>query len=687
MSLDKEAKRNSGQEGWQGAANKMAKGGGGQAETVHMFADADAMKEEVHKTLEQAEYDVAMYYWETGYAQAIARSSVFGNMTLMVITLNALWIGIDVEWNKDDSLNTSKWYFQVGEYFFCAFFFFEWGARFGAFKRKRDGFRDRWFCFDSALVAQSLLETFVLPYALPAPEKTPDPEAGGDEAAEGGSDLGQLSMLRMLRLLRLTRMVRLMRAVPELVTLLRSMTIALRSVLSTLGLLIIFMYIFAIIFKSQLKVDPNHQHYRYLHEKFGRVPDAMWTLLLSGTFLDNITICANRLLEASPPLTFLFIIFVMLSSFTVLNMLVGLLCEVVDAVASAEKEKVMVTYVKSKLMGVLQALDEDGNGTISRPEFNQLLEIPEAVKALTELGVDVQNLVSLSDHLFETDEIEMKPEEEKKKVKDIDSSQNSATYESEPPQDGNNRQSDENSQGSGSRSKSSGSTYKTGSGSAEEEEEEVALSFADFLEMVIRLRSTNTPSVLDLVDLRKLIMRSQRNVNRRLDTLEEINVRLSNELQVVNRTIECLSSKDCMSALVDWCSQGLRQQAEDEKTASNQWVEAEADFSQDDWDIAKEGLQGQLGAGAAAYRYVHTNAAYGPEEHEELAPHGPPIELGTEQMPGKAFSSTFLLGDLDEGGQESWSSGSPNVLDSGASLRDNARHPSDPPIEGSGQRV
>lgn len=156
--------------------------------------------------------------------------------------------------------------------------------------------------------------------------------------------------------------------------------------------------------------------------KFGRVPDAMWTLLLSGTFLDNISLVANRLLEQSPFLTGLFIIFVMLSSFTILNMLVGLLCEVVDAVACAEKEKVMVGYVRSKLMGVLEKLDEDGNGTISRDEFDQLLQIPEAVQALEELGVDVQNLVSLSDHLFEVEEIDdEKPKEEMPSMKSLDS--------------------------------------------------------------------------------------------------------------------------------------------------------------------------------------------------------------------------------------------------------------------------
>merc|ERR1712039_1093879 len=102
----------------------------------------------------------------------------------------------------------------------------------------------------------------------------------------------------------------------------------------------------------------------------------------------------GTLLRDSVFLAAIFILFVLVSSLMVLNMLIGVLCAVVTAVAAAEKEKILVTYVKSKLMGVLVRLDEDGNGTISKDEFDQLVHIPEAVRALEDLGVDVQNLVS-----------------------------------------------------------------------------------------------------------------------------------------------------------------------------------------------------------------------------------------------------------------------------------------------------
>merc|ERR1719235_1370836 len=121
-----------------------------------------------------------------------------------------------------------------------------------------------------------------------------------------------------------------------------------------------------------------------------------------GTFLDNLTVIADKLKDhAHPALLALFIVFILVSALTILNMLIGVLCEVVSAVAEAEKEKAVVTYVKATLIDVLNDLDKDGTGTISKDEFAVLLEVPSAVKALEQLGVDVPNLLLLTDVLFD----------------------------------------------------------------------------------------------------------------------------------------------------------------------------------------------------------------------------------------------------------------------------------------------
>jgi len=445
----------------------------GTAQTTNMFADAENMRKQIHKELNKEEYDVSSFYYDTGLAQLIARNQNFGMLTLVVIFLNSLWIGYDTDQNTVEGFNNMDMQFKIGEHFFCVCFTFEWLVRFFAFRQKRDGFRDRWFCFDSALVWMMVAETWIMPNIM-----TP-----GD-----GAGTGQLSLLRMMRLLRLTRMVRLMRSVPELVTLLRSMAIASRSVLSTLGLLVIFMYVFAIIFKSQLE----NTKIPWLVKEMSTIPSAMWRLFFHGILVDAITPAARSLREESPLLSIVFIFFVFLSSLTVLNMLIGILFEVVSAVANAEKEKVLVLYVKNKLMGVLRDLDEDGNGTISKVEFDKLLEKDDAKSALTDLNVDIKDLLSLSDHIFEDEDV-------------------NKMFETK--------------EGRRSSGQPGSETEETSTELTEEDfTGKKDLDFAEFLEIIIRLRADQSPSVTDIVNLRKLILTGQRLMSRRCDSIVDRHV-------------------------------------------------------------------------------------------------------------------------------------------------------------------
>lgn len=472
---------------------------------VKMFADADAMRERIHENIDKKDYDVSDYYYESGCAQAIARSAKFGTLTLAIIGINAVWIGLDAECNDPTAEGDisgcpvqpdDKDFWKVGEHMFCGFFTFELLVRFGAFARKIDALKDHWFKFDSILVFFMVVETWLVPLIV-----------GGETDA-----LQDVALLRMLRLLRLTRMVRLMRSVPELVTLLKGMVIAAKSVSYTLLLLLIFMYIFSIIFKSELEDNKT------LKQDFSSIGKAMWTLLLAGCLVDDTSIIANKVLRESYPMACAFIFFVLLSSLMVLNMLIGVLCAVVTAVAAAEKEKALVNYVKSKLITVLQTLDEDQNGTISKKEFDQLVHIPQAVQALDELGVDVPNLVSLSDHLFEGEEMD--------EPKQVHQTRQASRVKG---------QADEDELAGIPRLESDDidSHAQRDSKAEEEEDDGPSMSFADFLEMVIRLRSENTPSVADIVELRKLIFKGQRQVARRLNHIEKGQLELERNIRMI----------------------------------------------------------------------------------------------------------------------------------------------------------
>eukprot|EP00746_Dinoflagellata_sp_MGD_P166407 gnl/MRDRNA2_/MRDRNA2_96263_c0_seq1.p1 gnl/MRDRNA2_/MRDRNA2_96263_c0~~gnl/MRDRNA2_/MRDRNA2_96263_c0_seq1.p1 ORF type:complete len:585 (-),score=110.44 gnl/MRDRNA2_/MRDRNA2_96263_c0_seq1:172-1926(-) len=424
--------------------------------TPPLLSDAEKLKEgQGADELGEKKYNVEDFYWETGFWQAIAKNEYFGHLTLAIISLNACWIGIDSDHNDAETLAEAELPFQVGEHFFAVFFTFEWLTRFMSFQSKRNCLRDGWFKFDSALVFLMVAETWVMPLA-----------AGG-----GGGGMGDVSILRLLRLLRLTRMARLMRAVPELMTLLKGMAAAVRSVFSTLVLLILFTYVFAIIFKQQAGANPNLKKY------FETIPEAMWNLLLVGTLLDNITDVLNLLREEAPVLCGVFLFWVLLSSFTILNMLIGVLCEVVSAVADAEKENRVIGYAKETLLGVLAEFDLDGNRMLCEKEFSAFCSHPDTKPPLDELEVDVENLKSLTDVIF------AKAQDGEEEASPLPGSSGEV---SEPGSAGTKRRM--------SMTKSS-------------EVIERELAFGEVLETILDLRSSNPAMVKDTVEIRKHIRR------------------------------------------------------------------------------------------------------------------------------------------------------------------------------------
>jgi len=154
------------------------------------------------------------------------------------------------------------------------------------------------------------------------------------------------------------------------------------------------MYIFAIAFTQLTKdssLGTNH---------FPTVGESLYTLLVHGVFLDSLEyICT--ILEQDTLCLFLFFVFVMLSALTVMNMLIGVLCEVVSAVAEAEKDGIQVNGVTDKLYDVLSEVDADSNGFISKSEFMQILAHPGVAEALNEVNVDPVGIVDFADYIFD----------------------------------------------------------------------------------------------------------------------------------------------------------------------------------------------------------------------------------------------------------------------------------------------
>merc|ERR1719424_310871 len=101
---------------------------------------------------------------------------------------------------------------------------------------------------------------------------------------------------------------------------------------------------------------------------------------------------------------FLFSMFVLLSALTVMNMLIGVLCQVVLEVSAEEGERQVKKNMSETLLVMLQELDDDNSGELSRSEFRGVICEPKALAVMKDIQVDTQHLLDLTEMIYPTDE-------------------------------------------------------------------------------------------------------------------------------------------------------------------------------------------------------------------------------------------------------------------------------------------
>jgi voltage-gated sodium channel len=359
-----------------------------------MFPNVEDMKELVKKQMEKHELAVNDPYKTEGLAQRIARNHWFENAVLLVIVLNALWIMVDTDYNDAATILAAEPIFIVAEQVFCLFFSGELFIRFGAYKIKREAFRNAWFVFDLCLVAMMIGEAWVTPAVMMVADVM--------SQRPGRRQAGNTSLLRVARVIKVLRMLRisrLMHACPEFFILMKAIASATRAVFFTLMFLIVVLYVFGITFTTLLKDRDLGQR------KFKTVGLSMQTLFVQGALMDDLTTLMNDTMRESFACWLLLYILLVVASITIMNMLIGVLCEATTAVAETERNAMYVAHVQNTLAEVLfDDCDEDHDGKIKKSEFMRILESSRACKAIEEVGVDPVGLVAIADTIFCNDE-------------------------------------------------------------------------------------------------------------------------------------------------------------------------------------------------------------------------------------------------------------------------------------------
>eukprot|EP00933_Yihiella_yeosuensis_P016890 TRINITY_DN14280_c0_g3_i1.p1 TRINITY_DN14280_c0_g3~~TRINITY_DN14280_c0_g3_i1.p1 ORF type:complete len:996 (-),score=163.78 TRINITY_DN14280_c0_g3_i1:118-2823(-) len=355
------------------------------------FNGVEQLKQKAKAASIRAPYNVADFYWDTGWAQMVARSNIFDTVTLVVVIVNAVWIAIDTDMNDAVLITNAKAEFQIVENLFCTYFTGELLIRFLAMKVKMHSLKDGWFVFDLSLVALMVMETWMVPVIF---------FAANINATESGN-LGSMTLLKMVRLvkmLRLSRMAKFLRQVPELVIIMKGLLFAARSVFVFFLLWGMIVYVFAVLFRQVTDDSKVGKEY------FSSVPAAMNTLLLNGVFVDH-AVMVNDMAEESAILWPVIVFFIALVSLTIMYMLVGVLVDVVTVVASSEKEALAISDIASQLRFELEHMGYDDKAVdslkLSLAEFQKIMVDPAILKLMQNEGVDVVVLVDMLDLIFE----------------------------------------------------------------------------------------------------------------------------------------------------------------------------------------------------------------------------------------------------------------------------------------------
>lgn len=351
----------------------------------NMFADAERMKQRARDALIRPQYNVFNEYHYEGVVQALAKSVGFESLTFVVIVLNSMWMAVDTDHNQSPILIQAEPLFIVVENIFCLYFFGELLIRFLAFRRKKRCLGDSWFMFDLLLLILMATETWIISIIAWW--------QGLENGAPFLDDVSILRIVRILRMLRISRVARIVRAVPELVILLKGVFAASRSVSVFFLLWAVIIYMYSLILRQIADSTGTT-------DLFSSVPHTMNKLLLDG-ILPNYSGYVSSLAERHPIYWPLMLSFIGLAVMTLMNMLVGVLVEVVGAIAGTEKEGMRVMSLASALREAMVHLGLDLDRPFTKEEFQNLLVHSDIAQIVTSAGVDVVLLVEMTEAIFD----------------------------------------------------------------------------------------------------------------------------------------------------------------------------------------------------------------------------------------------------------------------------------------------
>lgn len=319
-----------------------------------------------------------------------------------VIMLNAVMIGVETDHVDANATFQDRIFpYYVIENMFCLVWLFEMFSRWyyhPPWNCKHGYFTDPWNILDFFLVQLSVVDAYVI-----APM-----EAMGSTA---DMDLSMLGALRMVRMLRLVRLVRLLRMFKELWLIVNGFITSLGTLFWIGMLLSLVIYAFAILITMLVgqNCEPVMVEFPRCKELYGDVARSMYTLFQVITLESwSEEIVRPVLYNFSWGYLIYFVFFLFLTTFGLLNIVVGVIVENTLAAQQKNEEKIQALFEeeqKTKLLAlrdIFEEADDDASGRVTIEEFKEVMKSADAQEKFEVLELPTANWEELF-HILDED--------------------------------------------------------------------------------------------------------------------------------------------------------------------------------------------------------------------------------------------------------------------------------------------
>lgn len=300
-----------------------------------------------------------------------------------VILLNIFLIGVEIDTLSKDSTMGEKILWTSTEMLFCIIFVLELGFRIHYHPRKWAWVVENgWNACDTAIVVLAVVDIVVALVDLIL------------DMGDAGMDV--VSILKIFRLFRLMRIIRVLRSYRKLAMVVGTLVEALKLLRWVAVLAVLFIYTFAVFFTVYIgqrddlyvvyaKATGGWEH----DEFFGTVPKSMFSLFQIMMLEGWASKVVRHVMSNQPFMIVVFVLFIMLSSFGMLNLVVGVIVQHVlmsgqsfeaDVIEAEEKD---TSRVLERLREVLMGAEDcSADRTMTQYDFEQVAEEPSMAQLL-----------------------------------------------------------------------------------------------------------------------------------------------------------------------------------------------------------------------------------------------------------------------------------------------------------------